>query len=105
MAAQALAPFAPHLAEEVWEILGGKGLLAYAAYPKADPKYLEDAVITYIVQINGKVRGKFDLPRDQDEEAIMKAAKAHPHLAGLLNGKTIDKVVFVPNRLLNIVLK
>jgi leucyl-tRNA synthetase len=105
MAVQSLASFAPHMAEESWEILGGKELLAYASYPKANPEYLEDPVITYVVQINGKVRGKFDLPRDQGEEVILAAAKAHPHLSGLLEGKKIEKVIFVPNRLLNLVLQ
>ncbi len=105
MATQCLAPYAPHLAEEVWHNLGCKGELAYAAFPEADEKYLQDEVITYVVQINGKLRGRFDLPKDQPQEAVMDAAGKNPHIHQYIEGKEIDKVIFVPNKLLNIVLK
>lgn len=104
LAVQALAPFAPHASEEMWEILGGKGLLAYAPYPKAEEKYLQDPVITYVVQINGKLRGRFDLPRDQGQDVVMASAKTNPNIMKMLDGKEVQKVIFVPNKLLNIVL-
>lgn len=104
MAIQALAPFAPHLAEEAWERLGFKDSLPYAPLPVVDEKYLQDETITYVVQINGKVRGRFELPKDQNQEAILQAAKIHPNIAKFINGHPIQKVVFVPNKLLNIVL-
>ncbi len=104
MATQMLAPFAPHLAEEVWEMLGFTEELSYTPFPIVDGKYLIDETITYVVQVNGKVRGRFDLPKDQNQEAILKAAKEHPHLIHYLEGKDIEKIVFVPNKLLNIVL-
>lgn len=102
MAIQALAPFAPHLAEELWEMLGEKNL-SYATFPKADPKYLEDATITYVVQVNGKVRGRFELPKDQTEDVVLMAAKAHPQIQKYLDGQKLEKVIFVPNKLLSLV--
>lgn len=104
LATQALMPFAPHLAEEIWEMLGCKESLSYAAYPTVDEKYLHDATVTYVVQINGKVRGKFELPKDETEEVILEAAKKNPNIVKYLEGKSIKKVIFVPNKLLNLVL-
>jgi len=105
MAIQCLAPFAPHIAEEMWQLLGYKESLSQATFPVANEEYLKDDVVTYVVQINGKVRGKFELPKDQTEEAIMKAARNHAHISKFLDGHEIEKVVFVPNKLLSIALK
>lgn len=105
MAAQALAPFAPHLAEEVWEHLGMEDALSYTPLPEVDERYLQDEMITYVVQINGKLRGRFDLPKDQSQEAILAAAQSHPHIQKMLGDQAVQKVIFVPNKLLNIVLK
>ncbi len=103
MATQVLSPYAPHLAEEAWEILGGEGELMTAPYPIVDPALLEDPTITYVVQVNGKVRGKFDLPKDQTEENVLQAANKIPAIQRYLDGKTLQKVVFVPNKLLSLV--
>lgn len=103
MAAQALAPFAPHMAEEAWHYLGEKESIAYAPFPVADQKYLQDETITYVVQINGKVRGRFELPKDQTQERVLEAAKVHPNIAKFIDGQEVQKVIFVPNKLLNIV--
>ena len=97
-------PFAPHLAEEIWEHVRMQREFSYAPYPKAEEKYLQDDVVTYVVQVNGKVRGKFDLPKDETQEVILTAAKKNPLIAKYLDGQTVQKVVFVPNKLLNIVL-
>jgi leucyl-tRNA synthetase len=105
MATQALAPFAPHVAEEIWEHLNGEnGSLAYEPFPLAEEKYLQDETITYVVQINGKLRGRFELPKDQMEKAVLEAAIVHPHIASYIEGKKIQKVIFVPNKLLNLVI-
>jgi leucyl-tRNA synthetase len=104
MAVQALQPFAPHLAEELWEFLGEKSLLSTAAFPVADPRYLVDDTVTYVVQINGKLRGSFELPKDLGEEQILVEAKKHPQIQKYLDGKEIKKVVFVKNKLLNLVI-
>lgn len=105
MAAQALMPFAPHLAEEVWEMMGSKDKISYAPYPEINTAFLEDAQITYVVQVNGKVRGRFDLPRDRPQDIVMAAAKKHEGVMKYVDGKEVLKVVFVPNKLLNIVVK
>lgn len=101
--AQALQPFAPHAAEEIWHRLGGKGELSVAPFPQIEEKYLVDDVTTYVVQINGKVRGRFELPLNQTEGVILEAAKKHPQIAKTLGTSEISRVIFVPNKLLNIV--
>ena len=103
MATQCLMPFAPHLAEEAWEILGVKESLSTYPYPKVNEKYLEDATIIYVVQVNGKLRGKFELPKDQPQEVVLQSAKSNPLIMKHLDGQEIEKVIFVPNKLLNLV--
>jgi leucyl-tRNA synthetase len=103
MAVQALMPFAPHLAEEVWELLGCTEPLTSHPFPIVDEKYLHDATMTYVVQVNGKLRGRFELPKDETEEVVLKAAKQHSGIQRFLDGQQIKKVIFVPNKLLNIV--
>ncbi len=102
MAVQCLAPFAPHIGEELWELLGHSNSLLTAPFPEPDPQYLVDESVTYIVQVNGKLRGRFDLPKDQDETTIVSLAKEDERISKHLEG-TIRKVIFVPNRLLNFV--
>lgn len=104
MAVQVLHPFAPHIAEELWQHLGEKELLAFAAIPPVDPKYLVDESATYVVQINGKLRGRFDLPKGKTQDAVMEYARGLPEVAKHLQGEIV-KVVYVPDKLLNIVLK
>jgi leucyl-tRNA synthetase len=104
MATQVLAPFAPHVAQEIWENLGCQEDLNQLDYPEVDPKYLIDDVITYVVQVNGKLRGRFDLPKDQDKETIFEAAKKLPPLEKYLSQGEVKKIIFVPNKLINIVI-
>lgn len=103
-ATQILSPMAPHLAEEIWQLLGCKESLSYCPFPVADESFLHDDVITYVVQVNGKVRGRFDLPKDRPEAEVMAAAKTHAGILRYIEGQEIQKVVFVPNKLLNIVI-
>ena len=105
MAVQALLPFAPHLAEEAWEILGCKESLIDTPFPIADEKYLHDETMTYVVQVNGRLRGRFELPKDQTQDVVMEAAKKHSGIAKYIEGRELKKVVFVPNKLLNIVVE
>lgn len=104
MAVQMLYPFAPHLAEECWQQLGEGHSIAYAPIPPVDPQYLVDDTATYVVQINGKLRGRFELPKDKTEEELMKLVRSQPELEKYLEGVVV-KTVFVPNKLLNIVMK
>lgn len=105
MATQCLMPFAPHIAEEAWEILGVKESLSTSLYPEVDESILEEDTMTYVVQVNGKLRGRFELPKDQTEEVVLASAKNNPLILKHLDGKEIVKVVFVPNKLLNLVVK
>lgn len=104
-AVQCLMPFAPHLAEEMWQLLGNTEPLMTADYPLVEARYLEDATMTYVVQVNGKVRGRFELPKDQTQEVVWEAAQKHPIIVKYLDGAEVQKIIFVPNKLLNIVLK
>lgn len=104
MLIQVLYPFAPHLAEEAWEHLGGSESLTFVPFPKVDPAYLVEETATYVVQVNGKLRGSYELPKDQSRESLLSLAKAEPKIAKYLEGE-IEKVIFVPNKLLNIVVK
>jgi len=103
MVTQALYPFAPHIAEEAWESLGETESLTYASFPLVDPTYLIDSTTLYVIQINGKVRGKWELPKDKSQEEILAFIQTQPQIAKHLEG-TIEKVVFVPNKLLSIVI-
>ncbi len=104
MAVQMLYPFAPHIAEELWQRLGESELLAYAPIASVDPQYLVDESATYVVQINGRLRGRFDLPKGKSQDDVMEFARLQPEVAKHLQGEVI-KVVYVPDKLLNIVLK
>ena len=103
MVTQVLYPFAPHIAEEAWEILGETQRLTYTPYPTYDPKYLIDSTALYVVQVNGKMRGKWELPKDKTEQEILSFIQTQPQIAKYLEG-AIEKVIFVPNKLINIVI-
>lgn len=103
MLTQVLYPFAPHIAEEAWQHLGETSALTYAPFPEVDPIYLVDATTTYVVQVNGKMRGKWELPKDQSEEQILAFIRQQPHIAKHIVGE-IRKVIFIPNTLINLVL-
>ncbi len=103
MATQALAPLAPHMAEEVWERLGEKELLAYAPFPKADSFYLQKDKATYVVQVNGKVRARLEMDAHASEEAVTAEALKHPHVLQFIQDLPLLKKVFVPGKLLNLV--
>lgn len=105
MAAQVLAPFAPHLAEEVWKQMGATSSIAYATFPVADKRYLQEAELLYVIQVNGKLRARLQLAKEQSQEEVFAAAKANAHVAAFLENKEIAKIIFVPNKLLNVVVK
>lgn len=97
-----VAPFAPHIAEELWEQTGGTGSVFDSAWPSFDPALATEDTIELAVQVNGKLRGKINVARDITESAAVSAALADPAVAKFVAG-TPKKVVFVPGRLLNIV--
>jgi len=100
-----LAPFAPYLAEELWEKLGGKNSVHVSEWPEFDPKYLIEDEMEIIVQVNGKLRGtvKLDSKAAEFESEVVKKANSNPKVAKYLKGKQIVKTVFVPGKLINFV--
>ncbi|RLS59287.1 MAG: leucine--tRNA ligase [Planctomycetota bacterium] len=100
-----LSPFAPHLAEELWSILGHQESLAYAAWPTWDEKYLIESEIEIPVQINGKLRAKILVPAGADAATLQSLAEANATIQPQLAGKQIVKVVAVPGRMVNFVVK
>jgi leucyl-tRNA synthetase len=100
-----LSPFAPHIAEELWQLLGAKQSLAYEPWPKWDEALTTDAEIEIPVQILGKLRGKVIVPAGSDQDTILAAAQSDPRIAELLAGKTIVKSIVVPGKLVNFVIK
>ncbi|MEI8103357.1 MAG: leucine--tRNA ligase [Candidatus Moraniibacteriota bacterium] len=98
-----LSPFAPHIAEELWQVLGNEDSLFTAQWPVANENYLVQKTAKIIVQVNGKLRASFDMPTDANETDVRAQAEADGRVAMYLTDKTIRKVIFVPNRLINFV--
>ena len=99
-----LAPLVPHIAEELWRLLGHDDTITYVAFPEADPALLVDDTVEVPVQINGKVRGRVEVAADADAATIEAAALADEKIAALVDGATPKKVIVVPGRMVNIVL-
>jgi len=104
MMVRLLEPFAPHLGAELWERMGGTDLWD-APWPKADERFLQADTIELAVQVNGKVRARVDVPADISEEEAREAALAHENVGRFLEGKRVVKQVYVPGKLLNIVVR
>ncbi|MEC3942457.1 leucine--tRNA ligase [Enterococcus mundtii] len=100
---QLLAPIAPHIGEELWAILGNEQDLSYAPWPTYDEAALIEDEVEVVFQINGKVRAKASVARDLSKEELEKTAMDDDSIKEQLEGKTIRKVIVVPNKLVNIV--
>ena len=98
-----LAPYAPHIAQELWHRLGETGFIAHEQWPTHDEAVLESATVTIIAQVNGKLRNRHELPADATDKEIEEAALADERVQRFTEGKPIRKVIVVPNRLINIV--
>ncbi len=98
-----LAPFAPHITDELWSQLGNEKSIHISEWPKYDPAMIVETEVRIIVQINGKVRGSFMATKDAEQKFIEETAKSLPEVKKWLDGKEIKKVVVVPNRLVSIV--
>jgi leucyl-tRNA synthetase len=98
-----LAPFAPHIAEELWAALGHTNTLAYEPWPVADPQLHKSDTIEVPVQVNGKVRSRIVVPADSDEKTLETAALADPKVQANIVGKTIRKVIVAKGKLVNVV--
>ena len=100
-----LCPFAPHLCEEIWETIGGEGLLSLSQWPEyEESKTVEDS-IEIGVQVNGKVRGTIVIPNGCAKEEALELAKKDERVASFLEGKTLVKEIYVPNKIVNFVAK
>ncbi len=102
---QVLSPFAPHMAEELWQVFGEKGLLCQTTWPKADPQYLTLDTLNVAVQVNGKLRHVLEITPDVSEADVKRLAKEAEKVAAHIAGKSIVKEIYIPGRLLNIVVK
>ncbi len=100
-----LAPYAPHLAEELWQRLGHQATLAYAVWPKFDPALTADDQLTISVQVGGKLRGTLEISATSSKEQVLAAAKALDSVQRHIEGKTLVKEIFVPGKIVNFVVR
>jgi len=100
-----LGPYAPHLAEELWSRLGHSGTLSCEPWPTADSKYLVEDLINVVVQVNGKVREHLSVPVDIGQDEIIAQALASEKVQGWTEGKTVVKTIYVPGKLVSVVVK
>ncbi|MEE0840436.1 MAG: leucine--tRNA ligase [Acutalibacteraceae bacterium] len=100
-----LNPFAPHITEEIWEELEFEGRLNQAKWPEYDEAKCVESTVEIVVQINGKLRGRLNVPADISADEAIKLAKEQEGITGLIDGKTIVKELYVPKKLVNIVVK
>ena len=100
-----LAPFAPYLAQELWEMLGEKTSLLRTPWPKYDPALAKEEEIEIPVQINGKLRSRIVVPAESPEASIRERALSETKIKTMLDGKQIMKVIVVPGKLVNIVVR
>ncbi|MFW6347634.1 MAG: class I tRNA ligase family protein, partial [Cyclonatronaceae bacterium] len=100
-----LSPYAPHLAEELWEKLGKQPSVAHQPWPAFDPQKLVSETKTYAVQVNGKVRGQIIVPMSEakNKEFVLEAARTEENVQRYLQGKTLRKEIFVPMKIVNLV--
>ena len=100
-----LAPFAPHIAEELWHHLGKEESIHLAPWPTFDPDIAQEEVVTLVIQVNGRVRDKLEIPRGLSGEAQKEQALKSPRVQAHVNGKQVINVITVPDKLVNIVVK
>jgi leucyl-tRNA synthetase len=101
--AQLLMPFTPHLAEEIWTLLGGTGLVSAAAWPQVDPSMLVDDTVTLPIQVNGKRRDEIAVSKSSSKDEIEAAARAREAVQRALDGAEPKKVIVVPGKIVNFV--
>ena len=98
-----LAPFAPHITDELWHVLGHNDSVHTQAWPKADPSALVADEITLVIQVNGKKRGDLQVPASTDSKALEQYARESEAVQRFIEGKEIKKVIVVPGKLVNFV--
>ena len=103
MAVQALAPFAPHIAEEIWQNLGEAETIAYKSFPIADEKLLVEEQLKFVIQVNGKLRAQLEMNKDISKDELYQAALKIENVVKHMANNEPKKIIFVPGKLLNIV--
>ena len=98
-----ISPMTPHLAEEMWKRIGKEGLVALQPWPQADPELLVDHMVTLAVQVRGKLRGTITIKRDADQSEAEDVAFRDPVIKAAVEGKSIQRIIYVPNKILNVV--
>jgi len=99
-----LSPFVPHIAEELWHILGKPNSIFKTKWPEYDRSAIVEDVVTMVIQVNGKLRSKVEVPSDIKEEGLKEKVLADPRIKELTSGKTIKNFIIVPKKLVNIVI-
>ncbi len=100
-----LSPFVPHFADEIWEELGNEGFTLEQPWPQYNPEWTREEEVTIVIQVNGKVRAKIQTPANTPQEELKKVALNNDRIRKWIEGKNIVKVIVVPNKLVNIVVK
>jgi leucyl-tRNA synthetase len=100
-----LSPFAPHVAEELWQRLGNDEDILQEGWPTHDASKLRTDTITVAVQIDGKLRGTVEVPSTYEKKDVVKEARAHEKVSEILRGRTLVREIYVPGRLVNLVTK
>ncbi|HET9847788.1 MAG TPA: class I tRNA ligase family protein, partial [Candidatus Dormibacteraeota bacterium] len=98
-----LGPFAPHLAEELWQRQGGEGLLVFQPWPEADEIVLHRAQVTVVVQVDGRLRDRIEMPAGIDQEEAQRRAQRSPNVQRSIGDRRVQRAVYVPDRLINLV--
>ena len=102
---QLLHPFAPHITEELWQMLGQKPFILTSNWPVADPSLMREDVVTIVVQVNGKLRGHVEVPNPPAEEMVLAAVRDNERIQQWVTGKQIVKTIYVPGKLVNVVVR
>ena len=102
---QMVSPLAPHIAEELWALLGHADTITFEPFPEFEEQWLTDDTVEVPVQINGKVKARIDVATDASKDDLEAAALADDRVAGLIDGKTVVKVIAIPGRMVNLVVK
>ena len=100
-----VAPLAPHIAEELWARLGHTGSLAYADFPEADPALAQAPEVTLPVQVNGRTRFRIEVPAGSTTQDVERIVTAHPDYRQYAEGGRVERLVIVPDRIVNIVVR
>src|SRR4051812_47393648 len=102
---QMLHPLAPHITEELWMMMGREGFILTSEWPSADPALMQEDVVTIVVQVNGKLRGQIEVANPPEEATVLAAVEANEKVQQWLAGKQIVKRIYVPGKLVNVVVK